>query len=38
MISALYTYPVKGLTGQHLETLPLIAGEGIKGDRAIDIA
>ena len=38
MMSALYTYPVKGLTGQHWETLPLIAGEGIRGNRAIAIA
>lgn len=38
MITALYKYPVKGLTGQKLDTLKLVAGEGIVGDREIAIA
>jgi uncharacterized protein YcbX len=38
MITELYKYPVKGLTGQKLDTLPLVAHEGIEGDRAIAIA
>lgn len=37
MITALYKYPVKGLTGQKLNTLKLMAGEGIVGDREIAI-
>lgn len=37
MITALYKYPVKGLTGQKLDTLKLVAGEGIVGDREIAI-
>lgn len=38
MITHLYRYPVKGLTGEALETLELIAGEGIAGDRAVAIS
>ena len=38
MITHLTRYPVKGLTGEALETLRLIAGEGIAGDRAVAIA
>ena len=38
MITHLTRYPVKGLTGEALETLQLIAGEGIAGDRAVAIA
>ena len=38
MITHLTRYPVKGLTGEALEVLRLIAGEGIAGDRAVAIA
>ena len=38
MITHLTRYPVKGLSGEALETLQLIAGEGIAGDRAVAIA
>ena len=37
MITHLYHYPVKGLSGEPLKSLDLIAGEGIPGDRAIAI-
>ena len=38
MITHLTRYPVKGLSGEALEALQLIAGEGIAGDRAVAIA
>lgn len=38
MITHLYRYPIKGLTGEALDQLDLIAGEGILGDRAIAIS
>ena len=38
MITHLYRYPVKGLSGEALDALDLIAGEGIVGDRAFAIA
>lgn len=38
MITHLYRYPVKGLTGEALTSLSLIAHEGIAGDRAVAIA
>ncbi|MEO9971368.1 MAG: MOSC domain-containing protein [Hyphomonadaceae bacterium] len=38
MITHLTRYPVKGLSGEALEALRLIAGEGIAGDRAVAIA
>jgi len=38
MITHLTRYPIKGLSGESLDSLALIANEGIAGDRAIAIA
>jgi len=38
IVTALYRYPVKGLTGQRLKEVLLEKGEGISGDRIIAIA
>jgi len=38
MITNLYKYPIKGLTGVQLTMLNLVAHEGLSGDRAIAIA
>lgn len=38
MITHLYRFPVKGLSGERRTALCLEAGEGIKGDRAIALA
>lgn len=38
VITQLYRYPVKGLSPEPRQTLQLLAGEGIRADRAIAIA
>lgn len=38
MITDLFRYPIKGLSGEPLESIRLVAGEGLAGDRALAIA
>ena len=37
-IAAIYRYPIKGLSAEHLERVPLIQGECLPHDRRFAIA